>query len=145
MTNDTQSAPPSSAPPSTAPPSTALMSRRDLEAKIIARAWSDEDFKARFLADPKAMFEEHLGTKLPESLVMTAHEETADALHFVILAKPQIDLDELSDEDLEKVAGGVDATMTAITALTIVTMAFSAGAGAMTALSVTLFANRLRW
>ncbi|BAI74512.1 nitrile hydratase (plasmid) [Azospirillum sp. B510] len=84
------------------------MTRRELEAKIVARAWSDEDFKAKFLADPKAMLEEHLGTRLPETLVIAAHEETADALHFVIPAKPWSDLDELSDEDLEKVAGGVD-------------------------------------
>ncbi|BAI74510.1 nitrile hydratase (plasmid) [Azospirillum sp. B510] len=106
---------------------TAPMSRRELEAKIVARAWSDEDFKAKFLADPKAMFEEHLGTKLPETLVMTAHEETADALHFVIPAKPQIDLDELSDEDLEKVAGGVDVSLTVFVATVAITAGLSAG------------------
>ncbi|WP_052293721.1 NHLP leader peptide family RiPP precursor [Azospirillum sp. B510] len=104
MTNDTQTAP---------------MTRRELEAKIVARAWSDDAFKAKFLADPKAMFEEHLGTKLPETLEITAHEETAEALHFVIPAKPRIDLDELSEEDLEKVAGGVDALATALVTITI--------------------------
>ncbi|BAI74515.1 nitrile hydratase (plasmid) [Azospirillum sp. B510] len=110
MTNETQPTP---------------MSRRELEAKIVARAWSDDDFKAKFLADPKAMFEEHLGTKLPETLVMTAHEETPDTIHFVIPAKPRIDLDELSDEDLEKVAGGVD-FVTSIIATAIITASASA-------------------
>jgi hypothetical protein len=127
MTNDTQFVPPSSGPPSSAP-----MTRRDLEAKIVARAWSDDDFKAKFLADPKAMFEEHLGTKLPETLTMTAHEETADAIHFVIPAKPQIDLDELSDEDLERVAGGVDVVITMLGAGLVCTAVVSfVGGGAM--------------
>ncbi|BAI74516.1 nitrile hydratase (plasmid) [Azospirillum sp. B510] len=126
MTDQTQSAP---------------MTRRDLEAKIVARAWSDDDFKAKFLADPKAMFEEHLGTKLPASLVMTAHEETADTIHFVIPAKPRIDLDELSDEDLEKVAGGVD-IVTTIT----VTAIISAGVGgaAFSAVATVLAAGGIR-
>ncbi|BAI74514.1 nitrile hydratase (plasmid) [Azospirillum sp. B510] len=118
MTDQTQSAP---------------MTRRDLEAKIVARAWSDDDFKAKFLADPKAMFEEHLGTKLPETLVMTAHEETPDTIHFVIPAKPQIDLDELSDEDLEKVAGGVDAITTAAIGTALFTLVTGLAASAVTA------------
>ncbi|BAI74513.1 nitrile hydratase (plasmid) [Azospirillum sp. B510] len=117
------------------------MTRRDLEAKIVARAWSDDEFKAKFLADPKAMFEEHLGTKLPETLVMTAHEETADAIHFVIPAKPQIDLDELSDEDLEKVAGGVDVSVTIFTAV----MASALSAAATVAVSATATAGLIKW
>ena len=84
------------------------LSRRQIEDKIVARAWTDDDFREKFLADPKEQFEEHLGTKLPDALVMTAYAEDANHLHFVIPAKPKIDLDELSDEDLEKVAGGVD-------------------------------------
>ncbi|WP_042444363.1 NHLP leader peptide family RiPP precursor [Azospirillum sp. B510] len=122
-------------------PSSAPMTRRDLEAKIVARAWSDDEFKAKFLADPKAMFEEHLGTKLPETLVMTAHEETADAIHFVIPAKPQIDLDELSDEDLEKVAGGVDVSVTIFTAV----MASALSAAATVAVSATATAGLIKW
>jgi len=84
----------------------APMTRRDLETKIIVKAWEDEAFRTRFLAEPKAMFEERLGVKLPETLTITAHAEDAEHLHFVIPAKPDIDFDELSDEDLEKIAGG---------------------------------------
>jgi hypothetical protein len=89
-------------------PAGAPMRRKDLEAKIVALAWKDDEFRAKFLADPKAQFEEKLGTKLPGSLVMTAHAENQNHLHFVIPAKPTADLDELSDDDLEKVAGGTD-------------------------------------
>ncbi|WPL16509.1 NHLP leader peptide domain protein [Thiorhodovibrio winogradskyi] len=93
----------------------APMSRAELEAKIVARAWEDEEFHQKFLADPKAMFEDYLGSKLPASLVMTAHQEDADHLHFVIPAKPAVDLDELSDEDLEKIAGGVELVTSLVT------------------------------
>ena len=86
---------------------TQIMTRKDLEAKIIAKAWSDEEFHQKFLEDPKKQFEEHLGTKLPEDLVMTALQEDNNHLYFVIPAKPLEDLDELSDDDLEKIAGGV--------------------------------------
>ncbi|WPL16512.1 NHLP leader peptide domain protein [Thiorhodovibrio winogradskyi] len=92
----------------------APMSRAELEAKIVARAWEDEEFHQKFLADPKAMFEDYMGTKLPESLVMTAHQEDADHLHFVIPAKPAVDLDELSDEDLERIAGGIEPVTTLV-------------------------------
>jgi len=85
---------------------TAPMTRRDLETKIIVKAWEDEGFRSRFLTEPKILFEERLGVKLPERLTITAHAEDAGHLHLVIPAKPDIDLDELSDEDLEKVAGG---------------------------------------
>ena len=87
------------------------LSRRELEEKIVARAWTDDEFRRKFVADPKGQFEARLGTRLPDSLKMTVHEETPDSLHFVIPQKPPQNLDELSDEDLEKVAGGVDAAM----------------------------------
>jgi hypothetical protein len=105
------------------------MSRAELEAKIVARAWEDEEFKQKFLADPKAMFEDYMGSKLPESLVMTAHQEDADHLHFVIPAKPAVSLDELSDEDLERIAGGVEPLTTSLvtigTAAVVVTISAS--------------------
>jgi len=85
---------------------TAPMTRRDLETKIVVKAWEDEGFRSRFLTEPKAMFEERLGVKLPEALTITAHAEDAGHLHLVIPAKPDVDMDELSDEDLEKIAGG---------------------------------------
>jgi hypothetical protein len=94
--------------------STAPITRRDLEAKIVALAWKDDDFRTKFLSDPKAQFEEKLGTKLPAALVITAHGEDENHLHFVIPAKPRENLDELSEEDLEKVAGGTDVTVAVI-------------------------------
>ena len=71
------------------------LSRRELQERIVARAWTDDEFRRKFVADPKGQFEEHLGTKLPQSLTIAVHEETADSLHFVIPQKPQGDPGEL--------------------------------------------------
>jgi hypothetical protein len=68
------------------------------------------------------------------SLVMTAHAEDENHLHFVIPAKPKENLDELSDEDLEKVAGGTDAVLTAIAvAITIGASVSAIGSGVASA------------
>ena|SRR6187401_2964935 len=108
------------------------LSRRELEEKIVARAWKDDEFRRRFVADPKAQFEEHLGTRLPESLKMMVHEESADSLHFVIPQKPASNLDELSDEDLEKVAGGIDIVGLSVT-MAVAGIAASLGGTAFSA------------
>ncbi|HEX5454143.1 MAG TPA: NHLP leader peptide family RiPP precursor [Stellaceae bacterium] len=82
--------------------------RQDIEAKIVAHAWQDEEFRRKFLADPKGQFEEKLGVKLPVNLKITAHQEDENHLHFVIPVKRSANVDELSDQDLENVAGGVE-------------------------------------
>jgi len=84
------------------------LTRQDIEAKIVAQAWQDEDFRRKFLADPKGQFEEKLGIRLPANLKITAHQEDENQLHFVIPVSPPANLDELSDEDLERVAGGIE-------------------------------------
>src|SRR5947209_3033794 len=84
----------------------APLTRKDIEAKIVALAWLDDSFRRKFVADPKGQFEERLDIKLPPSLKMTVHEENENSLHFVVPAKPSANLSELSDEELEKVAGG---------------------------------------
>lgn len=82
--------------------------RQDIEAKIVGHAWQDEEFRRKFLADPKGQFEEKLGVKLPANLKITAHQEDENHLHFVIPVKRSANVDELSDQDLENVAGGVE-------------------------------------
>lgn len=92
----------------------APISRKDVEAKIIATAWQDDAFRKRLLSDPKGLFEERLNIKLPPSLQISVHEETENRLYFVIPAKPLAKVGELSDQDLEKVAGGVVAPRSAM-------------------------------
>jgi hypothetical protein len=87
-----------------APPS---MTKRDLEVALVEKCWKDPEFKKQILADPKGMLERHIGTKLPGDLKIFVHEENAESVHFSLPPAPTNAM-ELSDEDLEKVAGGTE-------------------------------------
>jgi hypothetical protein len=83
--------------------------RAQMDARLTKKAWEDDDFRRRFLADPKGMIAEFVGQSLPDSLSVSVHEEGAGNLHFVIPAKPSPQaLEDLSDADLEQIAGGTD-------------------------------------
>jgi hypothetical protein len=85
--------------------------RRDLEEAIVEKALSDDTFRASLLANPRQAFETVLaeqvpGAKLPKNLQVRAFEEPEDTFYVVI---PHLaPATELSDQDLEKVAGGMD-------------------------------------
>ena len=81
--------------------------RRDLETRLIEKCWKDPEFQKEVVSDPKGTFERHFGQKLPETLKVHIHEENANTLHFASPLAPQ-NLNELSDEELERVAGGTD-------------------------------------
>jgi len=85
--------------------------RRELETRLIEKAWKDPIFRNEIIGDPKGMLEKHTGQKLPEQLRIYVHQEDANTLHFSIPLAPS-NLNELSDEDLEKIAGGTDITVT---------------------------------
>lgn len=109
-------------------PAGTAQARRDLETRLIEKAWKDPEFKAEVLRNPKGMFEKHLGQKLPEQLRIFVHEEDANTLHFSIPPAPA-NASELSDEDLEKVAGGTEVVLAATLAVASI-VASVAGAGA---------------
>ena len=71
--------------------------------KIIARAWRDPAFKAKFVANPHAMLKE-AGVAVPEGVTVKVVENTDTHHHLVLPPKPT---GELSDAKLDKVAGGV--------------------------------------
>ena len=72
-------------------------------SKIMTKAWSDPDFKARLLADPKAVLAE-AGVQVPDGIHMKIIEDTSDVINIVLPASPAGGA--LSEQDLEKVAGG---------------------------------------
>ncbi len=73
-------------------------------AQVIARAWSDPDFKAQLLNDPKTALVGY-GVDLPAGLSLKIVENTADTVHIVLPATPS-QAGDLSDEDLQNLAGG---------------------------------------
>jgi len=91
---------------------TQTATRRDLETALIQKCWKDPEFKKQVINDPKGMLERHTGQKLPAQIKIFIHEEDAKTLHFSIPPAPS-NLTELSDDDLERVAGGTDLAVTA--------------------------------
>jgi hypothetical protein len=66
----------------------AVRTRKDLEIHLITRALKDEGFKQELLANPKAVVEKELGTKLPDDLEINVLEETEDTLYMVLPCNP---------------------------------------------------------
>ncbi len=72
-------------------------------SKVVAQAWSDPDYKARLIADPRAALEE-AGVILDDDADIQVVEDTAQVRHIVLPAPPAEG--ELSEDALEQVAGG---------------------------------------
>lgn len=70
-------------------------------SQIIARAWADESFKARLLAEPRAVLREH-GLETAPEIEVKVVEDTEQVRHFVLPASPA---GELTDEELSPTAG----------------------------------------
>ena len=80
----------------------------ELQARLIARAWDDEEFKRRLLSDPKAAIGDELDIELPEDLEIEVVEETATKICLVLPVSPRDGSDqELLDEAIDAVAGGI--------------------------------------
>ena len=82
--------------------------RAEMESRIIQRSIEDDAFRQQLLADPKGAVEQELGTRLPEEVRVEAVEETAETVYLVLPGTPMAGAEggELSDKDLESVAGG---------------------------------------
>lgn len=75
---------------------------------IIDKALADAGFRRRLMADPAAAMRD-AGLVVPEGVTFTVLEDTATHIHLVL--PPQLDEGELSDGDLDGVAGGRQAAI----------------------------------
>ena len=82
--------------------------RAEMERSLVQRSFDDEDFRKRLLDDPKETVEQELGSRLPESVQVRVVEESAETIYLVLPSdSPLVEsFGELSDEELETVAGG---------------------------------------
>jgi hypothetical protein len=81
----------------------------DLETMIVQRSREDERFHQEFLVDPARAFWKYLQIPadwLPQTVV---YEKSAGTWHIVV--PPKTNARELSDTDLERVAGGTQAAV----------------------------------
>jgi|GEM_PF-1001340 len=90
------------------PDSTPSAHEKMLET-IIARAWEDPEFKASFMADPRGVLKSEFGYEYPDSISLRVVEETAEE-RCIVLPFNQGTEAELSESELETVAGGVTGT-----------------------------------
>jgi hypothetical protein len=92
-------------------PMSEAVARTEVERRLVQRSLEDEDFRRRLLADPKAVVEEELATRLPEEVQVRVVEKTADTIYLVLPSASSLggEGEELSDQELEAVAGGWDA------------------------------------
>jgi len=85
--------------------------RKELEKQyglLIARAWHDDAFKKRLVADPVAVLKE-AGVDVPPGQKIEVVENSEAKFHFVLPPRPT----EISDEQLEAATGGGQCVVTA--------------------------------
>jgi Nitrile hydratase, alpha chain len=84
--------------------------RAELERRLIERSLEDEEFRRRLLDDPKGAVEQEIGTRLPQEIKLRVVEESPDTIYLVLPRSLPLggEGEELSDRELDAVAGGVD-------------------------------------
>jgi hypothetical protein len=80
--------------------------RLQLETRVVGKALKDGSYRQELMANPRAAVEQELGVELPADMQIRVVEmETPNTL-YIILPPQQQASGELSDADLESVAGG---------------------------------------
>ena len=86
--------------------------RAEMERRLVQRSIEDDAFRRRLIEDPKGAVEQELGMRLPEEVRVVTVEETSDTIYLVLPSTLMAGAEggELSDKDLEAVAGGAGMT-----------------------------------
>ena len=82
------------------------VTRGEIDDIVRDNALKDPNYRAALLKNPKKLLSMQLGREIPEWMNVKVVEETADTLYLVAPYAAPAEGDELSDSDLEQVAGG---------------------------------------
>lgn len=85
------------------------LTREEIEAIVVENATKHPAYREALLADPKKTVETQLNNTLPENVSVEVVQESPSKI-FIRLPHVVQEGAELSDEDLEQVAGGKDDT-----------------------------------
>ncbi len=80
---------------------------KEMKAKVIAKAWSDDGFRSELVDNPRSALAS-MGIETPEDTKIVFHEDTPDIVNFVIPNFPSER--ELSEDDLDSIAAGAGAS-----------------------------------
>ncbi len=83
--------------------------KQEIIEAIISKAWEDVNFRKELVAEPMKAIEKLTGVQidLPEGKTLVINDQTDKSKIYVnIPAEPEIESMELSEEQLEAVAGG---------------------------------------
>jgi len=84
---------------------TVPLTRAEIEEIVVGNALKHPQYRDALLKNPKKVIETQLNNKLPDGLNVKVIEETGDTI-YVRLPHQVSEGSELSDADLEQVAGG---------------------------------------
>lgn len=85
---------------------TKVLSTLELNQLIAQKACENEEFRLALINDAKAAIGKEFAVTFPENTKVEVHMESLNVLHLII---PAGNADELTDDQLEDVAGGVAA------------------------------------
>jgi hypothetical protein len=82
----------------------------DLQQQVLDRAETDPEFRAKLLENPKDALEEQFGIATPANISVRVIEEQPGEVILVLPARHMGSGTMLSDEELERAAGGLSAS-----------------------------------
>lgn len=85
---------------------TSIKARKHMEAQVLTRAQQDHTFRQQLAQDPKGVIARELGVTLPDSIQVEVLEESPSEVYLVLPQAPARTGTQLSDAELEGVAGG---------------------------------------
>jgi hypothetical protein len=94
----------------------------DIEQLIVNKAMENKAFKQELLSNPKAAIAKELNTELPAEIEIEVVQQTPQKLYLVLpldVEQQEVFKDELSEEQLEAVAGGATPAVATAVAATV--------------------------